>query len=68
MNRAVATALAVKLIDMPIPGSPNAATLKEQLDALSDADFANYMRGLRDRTVVLPLTVSNMDPKYSLAQ
>lgn len=67
-NRAAATALAVKLIDMLIPGSPNAAVLKEQLDALSDSAFHEYMVKLRNREAVLPLTVSNMDPKFSLSQ
>lgn len=66
-NRNKATALAVQRIGMLIPGSPNAETLKASLDALTDEQFHAYMVELKARRQVLPVYVTNMDPKFSLS-
>lgn len=59
-NRKAATALAVKYIDMFMPGSPNAALIQELLDAMTDEQFHQLMEQMREGKVALPLYAPNL--------
>ena len=59
-NRKAATAEALRLIDMLLPGSDNVKLLKEQLESLTDAQFADYMAKLASGEEILPLLAPNL--------
>lgn len=56
-NRIGATEFILKYIEKILPGSENTKLLKDQLTALSDAEFDTYMKALASGDEVIPLVV-----------
>lgn len=56
-NRIGATEFILKYIEKILPGSENTKLLKDQLTALSDAEFDAYMKALASGDEVIPLVV-----------
>ena len=65
-NRQAATDFIVKYIGKLLPGSENAALIKEALDQMSDEQFASYMDKLESGEEILPLIAPNLS-KHKLS-
>lgn len=59
-KRAEATAFILKYIEKLLPGSPNTAVYKEQLEGLSEVAFGDFMKRLRTGEEVLSIMTPNL--------